>query len=86
MPYYGDTSQGSRFNLNTIGSDCAEAVSVNPITGTVKVTFRNGYGPYTFRNISRRQLTKAAIAEVFGGVGSVGEFVNGMEWSSTFKR
>ena len=74
------------FNLNTVGSNCAEAVSVNPITGTVKVSFRNGYGPYTYRNISRRQLAKVAIAEVFAGVDSVGEFVNGMEWSSTFKR
>lgn len=72
--------------LNTIGSNCASEVRINPIAGTVKVTYRNGYGPYTYRNISRRQLAKAAIAEVFGGVASVGEFVNGMEWSSTFKR
>ena len=73
------------FNLNTIGSDCAEAVSVNPITGTVKVTFRNGYGPYTFRNISRRQIAKEVVANAFRA-DSVGQFVNGMEWSSTLKR
>jgi hypothetical protein len=74
------------FNLNTIGSDCAEAVSVNPISGTVKVTFRNGYGPYTFRNISRRQIAKEVVANAFRADSSVGQFVNGMEWSSTFKR
>jgi len=74
------------FNLNTIGSDCAEAVSVNPIAGTVKVTFRNGYGPYTFRNISRRQIAKEVVANAFRADSSVGQFVNGMEWSSTFKR
>ena len=73
------------FNLNSVGSNCAEAVSVNPITGTVKVSFRNGYGPYTYRNISRRQLAKEVVANAFRG-DSVGEFVNGMEWSSTFKR
>ena len=73
------------FNLDTTGSICAETVKVNPIKGTVKVTFRNGYGPYTYRNISRRQLAKAVVLNAFRG-DSVGEFVNSMEWSSTFKR
>lgn len=74
------------FALNTIGSIAASEVRVNPFTGTAKVTFRNGYGPYTYRNISRRQLAAAVAQEVLGGVDSVGEFINSMEWSSTFKR
>ena len=70
------------FALNTIGSHAASEVIVNPFTGTAKVTFRNGYGPYTYRNISRRQLAKAVLLDV----DSVGEFINSMEWSKTFKR
>jgi len=69
------------FALNTLGSDCAREVRVNPFTGTAKVTFRNGYGPYTFRNISRRELTKAVLLEAVGGVPSVGRFINTRFWA-----
>ena len=69
------------FNLNTVGSNCAEAVSVNPFTGTAKVTFRNGYGPYRFTGISRRELTKAVLREAIGGVPSVGSFINTRFWA-----
>ena len=68
------------FALNTIGSDCARKVSVNPITGTAKVTFANGYGPYRFTRLSRRALVKAALTELIGGQKSVGEWVNGQCW------
>jgi hypothetical protein len=70
------------FNLYTAGSFAASEVRLNPFTGTAQVTFRNGYGPYTYRNISRRQLLAAAL----GGVYSVGEFINGLKSSRTFKR
>jgi hypothetical protein len=69
------------FALNTTGSDCAREVRVNPFTGTAKVTFRNGYGPYTFRGVSRRQLAKAVLLEAVGGVPSVGRFVNTRFWA-----
>jgi hypothetical protein len=74
------------FNLDTIGSSAASEVRINPIAGTATVTFANGYGPYTYRNISRRQLAKAAALEFFGGVVSIGEFINGMAGSRTFRR
>ncbi len=63
------------FALNTIGS-CVREVRLNPFTGTAKVTFRTGHGPYTFRGVSRRQLAKAVLLEAVGGVPSVGEWVN----------
>jgi hypothetical protein len=69
-------------NLNTVGSTAASEVRVNPITGTAKVTFANGYGPYRFTHLSRRMLAKAAITEVFGlGHDSVGKFINRRFWS-----
>ena len=68
-------------SLNTIGSTCAEVVTVNPLTGTAKVTFANGYGPYRFTRISRRALAKAALTELIGGQKSVGEFVNSRFWA-----
>jgi len=68
------------FALNTIGSTAASEVSVNPITGTAKVTFANGYGPYRFTRLSRRSLVKAALTELIGGQRSVGEWVNGQCW------
>jgi hypothetical protein len=69
------------FALNTLGSDCAREVRVNPFTGTAKVTFRNGYGPYTFRGVSRRELAKAVLLGAVGGVPSVGRFVNTRFWA-----
>ena len=68
------------FALNTIGSTAASEVSVNPIAGTAKVTFANGYGPYRFTRLSRRALAKAALTELIGGQKSVGEWVNGQCW------
>ena len=67
-------------NLNTLGSDCARKVSVNPITGTAKVTFANGSGPYRFTRVSRRALTKAALTELVGGQRSVGGWI----WRNLF--
>ena len=69
------------FKINTTGSDCARKLSVNPFTGTAKVTFRNGYGPYRFTGISRRELTKAVLREAIGGVPSVGSFINTRFWA-----
>jgi|LakMenEpi03Aug12_release.lakeMendotaPanAssembly.Ray.scaffolds.fasta_scaffold1721659_1 hypothetical protein len=68
------------FALNTTGSHCASEVRVNPFTGTAKVTFANGYGPYKFTRLSRRALAKAALTELVGGQRSVGEWVNGQCW------
>lgn len=68
-------------NLNTRYSDCAKAVSVNPFTGTAKVTFRSGHGPYRFTRLSRRMLAKAALIELIGGQDSVGEFINRKFWA-----
>ncbi len=68
-------------NLNTRYSDCASKVSVNPLTGTAKVTFRNGYGPYRFTRLSRRMLAQAALTELIGGQISVGEFINRKFWA-----
>ena len=82
MPYYVHTKRKTRmFPLNTIGSDCARKLSVNPFTGTAKVTFANGYGPYRFTGISRRELTKAVLLEAVGGVSSVGRFINTRFWA-----
>jgi urocanate hydratase len=67
-------------NLNPIGSTAASEVRVNPIVGTAKVTFANGYGPYRFTRLSRRALAKAALTELIGGQKSVGEWVNGQCW------
>jgi hypothetical protein len=64
------------FKLNTLGSGCAREVRVNPLTGTAVVTFRNGYGPYTFRGVSRRVLAKAVLHEAIGGPLSLGGWVN----------
>jgi hypothetical protein len=65
------------FSLNTIGSTAASEVSVNPFTATAKVTFANLYGPYTYKNVSRRAIIKAVANEIFkGGQPSVGEWVN----------
>ena len=69
------------FALNTQGSDCARKVRVNPFTGTAVVTFRNGYGPYRFTGISRRELAKAVVLEALGGVPSVGKFINTRFWA-----
>jgi hypothetical protein len=69
------------FALNTTGSHCASEVRVNPFTGTAKVTFRTGHGPYTFRKVSRRQLAKAVLLEAVGGVPSVGSFINTRFWA-----
>ena len=64
------------FSLNTTGSDCARKASVNPFAGTATVTFRNGYGPYSYTGVSRRSILKVLALNALSDRLSVGRWIN----------
>jgi len=64
------------YDLNCSNSDACCQVTLNPLRGTATVWHWSS-GPYTYRNVSRRALLKAAAEDcVMGGLPSVGQWVN----------
>ena len=55
------------FSLNTFHSTAVDTLSVNPFTGTVKVTFWNTWTNYTFTKVSRRAILKAILKDAIQG-------------------
>ena len=58
-------------NDDFINSTCADIISVNPLTGTVAVIFKNG-AVYGYTNVSRR----AILMFMADKARSLGKFVN----------
>jgi hypothetical protein len=61
------------YPINTFGSDAIDTLSVNPITGTVRVRFQSYWTrrPYTFK-ASRR----AILSLIWNSDLSLGQWVN----------
>jgi hypothetical protein len=66
------------FPINSDYSVCARKVTANPITGTVRVTFKSGSKEYRFTGVSRRAILSAVVIAPL----SVGEWVNHHCWAN----
>lgn len=62
-----------RYPISTLNSDAIETLSVNPVTGTVRVRFQRYYTrrPYTFK-VSR----SAILSLIWNSDQSLGQWVN----------
>jgi hypothetical protein len=61
-----------RYPINTFGSTAIDEMSVNPITGTVRVTFQRYYGVRYRLKASRR----AILSLMWNSDRSLGQWVN----------
>jgi hypothetical protein len=71
-------SNETMFPINSDYSVCARKVTANPITGTVRVTFKSGSKEYRFTRVSRRAILSAVVIAPL----SVGEWVNHHCWAN----
>ena len=67
-------------SATTVNSTCADWVSVDAITGTARVGFKNG-AMYDYTNVSRRAIIKFIIDDAR----SLGKFVNNVLSQSRVK-
>ena len=65
-----------RFPINCNDSTSVWAMTANPITGTVRVTFTSGPAEYHFTGESRRAILSAAIIAPV----SMGQWINRHCW------